>query len=582
MTEPLTKTLCLSCTSGNDLDGSHSSLFVFDGMDGSVKYSILKGLNESKKGQSKVLDFNHIGMEYIMNSVSNCLNIWKLNNESKQYELLHQLDDHHQYDITCVKVIPGDVPLVATSGLDTHICVWNVESGKLMSKIGLPHLSPIKSMFEVFVVNQRIVILSISMDGSMVLSCCNMKEDSQWKETLIVTASNSGSSVLCASIISTSTPREFLCSISYQNRSIELYSMKLVPQSGDTYSLDFQLSQPFVLSLPSVANHMILTRNKLICSSRDCTVRMFLLSCTPNFDRVTSCDMVSQVDCVSSQCFSMALTSDQSILLLGLSDAAIYYLKFSPRYEWDYPRFELGKDDLLYDNNIHAYLKPPFEEFSIDHVKRPQEDLNRIKCVKFLDHIYKGRDETYLIHHLLSELECQHLIAMTEKLSYEDCYGYHKDYRSNKRVIVEDKITAQILFERAKPLIPQEYVDENGQIWDLKFANSRWRFCRYTPGQHFLAPHQDGFYEVDKNTRSFFTFMMYLNGGYEEGRTTFIQAKNKEGPPQPPFSEVGQVEPHAGLCIVFPHHLLHYGSVLKSGVKYLMRSELIYSRRRVQ
>ncbi|EFC48717.1 2OG-Fe(II) oxygenase family protein [Naegleria gruberi] len=576
--------LCLSCSSGNESDGSHSSLIVFDPSDGVVKYFIHSGLNESKSGiESKVSDFEHFNVEWVVNSTSNNLNVWKLVDE--KYERIHQIEsisEFHNYNIAKIVKLTSSSKLVATSGLDSFVCISNIENGEVIGKVSTLHTSPINNSLRVLNFGEMVCLLSVDMNGSVVMSYCkedSMEDIKSWKQYLIAEQSNSGRVKITCEVTQRSD-EEFIISISYQDKTLQVISCKLRFEDGKLSSIH---SLQHNESLPSSCTNIVLTPEKLICSCRDCTVRLFYIGKSGSSLSLTE---TVELDCSGSQCNSMLLIPDQSILLLGLSDSAIFFVKFSPRYEWEYPSdFELGTDDLQYDHTNHAYLKI-FKDFSIDHAK-PCTERKPIQCVTFLEGIFDDKligtkftkNTSYLIHNLLSEEECQHLIEQTEKLSYEDLYGYAKEYRSNKRVIVEDKISAQILFERVKSMAPQVYVDpESGDTWDLAFLNSRWRFCKYTPGQHFLAPHYDGCIELDGDTRSFYTFMFYLNGDYEEGRTTFI--KSHTFPPAPPFEIKGHVEPEPGLCIIFPHNILHYGSVLKSGTKYLMRSELIYKRRK--
>jgi prolyl 4-hydroxylase len=68
--------------------------------------------------------------------------------------------------------------------------------------------------------------------------------------------------------------------------------------------------------------------------------------------------------------------------------------------------------------------------------------------------------------------------------------------------------------------------------------------------------------------------LIYLNDDYEGGHTNFLDGNNKQGPTKIAFS----VQPVTGTAIIFEHHLLHEGEILKKGVKYILRTDIMYYR----
>lgn len=63
---------------------------------------------------------------------------------------------------------------------------------------------------------------------------------------------------------------------------------------------------------------------------------------------------------------------------------------------------------------------------------------------------------------------------------------------------------------------------------------------------------------------------VYLNGGdFEGGETTFY---DDEG------NEQCRIRPYAGLVVLFDHDILHEGSPVRQGRKYVLRSDIMYSR----
>ena len=130
--------------------------------------------------------------------------------------------------------------------------------------------------------------------------------------------------------------------------------------------------------------------------------------------------------------------------------------------------------------------------------------------------------------------------------------------RSNRRVMLDDPVWAKVLFDRIKQEVPL-------QIHGMKLSgtNERLRCYEYLTGQHF-APHEDGAYVRDDNERSWYTYIVYLNEGFEGGETLFFVEPEKV------------VIPKTGLRLLFQHPIIHAGCEVKSGTKYVIRTDLMY------
>jgi predicted 2-oxoglutarate/Fe(II)-dependent dioxygenase YbiX len=91
-------------------------------------------------------------------------------------------------------------------------------------------------------------------------------------------------------------------------------------------------------------------------------------------------------------------------------------------------------------------------------------------------------------------------------------------------------------------------------------ALSSWfRFYRYVPGQRFRM-HKDGRLQED-GLESRLTFLLYLNDDCTGGETTF---------------KTFAVAPSRGSALLFVHETWHEGSALTSGIKYVLRSDVLY------
>lgn len=175
----------------------------------------------------------------------------------------------------------------------------------------------------------------------------------------------------------------------------------------------------------------------------------------------------------------------------------------------------------------------------------------------------------FVIHAFLTPEECAALIADSEAMGYGDApitMGGSaiilKDVRNNTRVMVDDPERAAILFERGQPFLP----DLRGR-WKLAGLNERFRYYRYEVSQTFTQ-HYDGSFRRSDREESKLTFMVYLNDDFEGGTTDF-------------FHEDGKfwlrVEPKAGMALVFAHPLLHEGTSVQSGRKYVLRTDVMYT-----
>merc|ERR1712170_143393 len=73
----------------------------------------------------------------------------------------------------------------------------------------------------------------------------------------------------------------------------------------------------------------------------------------------------------------------------------------------------------------------------------------------------------------------------------------------------------------------------------------------------------------DRNgERSFITFIVFLNEGFEGGATTFYNAGIKDPVP---------CIPETGKALIFQHDILHEGSELLKGQKYAFRTDVMYA-----
>ncbi len=151
------------------------------------------------------------------------------------------------------------------------------------------------------------------------------------------------------------------------------------------------------------------------------------------------------------------------------------------------------------------------------------------------------------------------------------------DQRNNFRCIIDDANMGQELFTRLKQYIPTTWLQTS-----VAGVNERMRFLKYHPGEYF-KPHNDGIYvRPDGSESTFVTIQLYLNtvpegdGGEPifttERKTYGNNSGNKDDSPIRRLA----VRPVTGRVLIFEHHLLHEGAKLLNGVKYTLRTDVLY------
>jgi len=169
----------------------------------------------------------------------------------------------------------------------------------------------------------------------------------------------------------------------------------------------------------------------------------------------------------------------------------------------------------------------------------------------------------FTIPNVMSATECAAMVARIDALTPTEApisapggAVMRPDVRNNKRAMFDDVPLAAALFDRIASRLPE--LCNTRPVG----ANERFRGYRYEPGQRF-APHFDGCFQRTPDERSELTFMVYLNEGCGGGATTFHDYDL-------------DVRPQTGMALLFQHHVLHEGCIVTSGIKYVLRSDVMY------
>lgn len=170
----------------------------------------------------------------------------------------------------------------------------------------------------------------------------------------------------------------------------------------------------------------------------------------------------------------------------------------------------------------------------------------------------------FTVDNVLTEEECKELVAFTENEGFKSApvttrrgFVHKPELRNNARVMIDTPDRAKWLFEKIEEYLPKE-------IWNSKLLglNERFRFYKYVPGEYFKW-HYDGAFERSPIEQSQLTVLVYLNGDCEGGETQFAD-------------DLPGVAPAPGRMLVFSHPIRHQGSEVTSGVKYVLRTDVMY------
>ena len=109
------------------------------------------------------------------------------------------------------------------------------------------------------------------------------------------------------------------------------------------------------------------------------------------------------------------------------------------------------------------------------------------------------------------------------------------------------------------------------------------RFCHYDAGGFFRA-HCDGQHIPSNDDMTLYTCMLYLDDEFEGGATRFLDPHLSAGADLDASMTVDQImatiNPKAGSCLLFwQPGLLHEGEQLTSGLKHILRSDVMFHRR---
>lgn len=196
-----------------------------------------------------------------------------------------------------------------------------------------------------------------------------------------------------------------------------------------------------------------------------------------------------------------------------------------------------------------------------------------------------------------------HIVSCAEEVGYDEALlntGSVKqetgvkntEIRQSKRAIITDDSLALDIYNQIKEHLPTVDVVPGSRWkgWEACGVNPTLRVLKYDGNDldHFEV-HQDGSYSREtsdgETEKSFLTLQIYLSSGggkdFYGGATRFMIPPARESQADPCAKiDVVDVVPTTGRVLLFQHNIWHEGERLTSGSKVVLRSEIMFRKKR--
>lgn len=184
----------------------------------------------------------------------------------------------------------------------------------------------------------------------------------------------------------------------------------------------------------------------------------------------------------------------------------------------------------------------------------------------------------FILYNVFTKKECEQIIGLGEAYGFQSLKGsYDPSYRNNQRIICEIPTFLTELQNRIFPFIDNKlFINHKTDtlfsnflttgVWEKSDLNPRFRLCKYHPNNFFKKHFDEGFHPDVKRKRTMKTCMLYLNEDFQGGETVFYYKNQKYN-----------IQPKTGMCLIFDQQILHEGTVVMSGLKYFVRTDIYYN-----
>ncbi|KAI0810931.1 hypothetical protein BC629DRAFT_1281172 [Irpex lacteus] len=191
-------------------------------------------------------------------------------------------------------------------------------------------------------------------------------------------------------------------------------------------------------------------------------------------------------------------------------------------------------------------------------------------------------DQILLIDNFFSTEECKTFVRFIDSLPLELTPPKKRGEaeRVNHRISITSPEFAQNLYKVISPhlpLFPYPSTARRPANAPLERAphslNTNIRLYKYIAGQYFGPHYDDSVKDAVTGAKSEWTLLIYLTGiqdGVQGGETIFYKDKTKEVVSAPLTRGTALLHRHGSEC------LLHEGSPVLSGTKYVLRSDLMF------
>lgn len=256
-----------------------------------------------------------------------------------------------------------------------------------------------------------------------------------------------------------------------------------------------------------------------------------------------------------------------------LADRALEAPKFF-KTEWRVNQKFAAHDDP--DRMLEQWQAPDFVKHKHPMAQALQTELEELKVPSAVPNKRFAR----VVRNVMDQEDCAALLAKVNGKGFTPALvnvgnGVQQlkpELRDGHRIIVDSPELVAWLLEVIRPHLPAQL--PNGLR--LVGLNERCRFLCYTPGQSF-EEHEDGCYRRPGNHPqsgdcSYITVQLYLHDipASHGGATTFFPGRS--------FSVLHQ--PAAGSVLLFSQDLSHEGTMVRKGLKYTLRTEAMYTKRK--
>ena len=199
----------------------------------------------------------------------------------------------------------------------------------------------------------------------------------------------------------------------------------------------------------------------------------------------------------------------------------------------------------------------------------------------------KNLPGAFVLSNVLSANECKYFLEISESVGFvpDAAVSLPRSVRHNESLtwVIDDSLH-DIIWSRCQAFMQDEENIFNGK--EALGLNKRFRFYKYAEGDYF-SYHTDGAWPGSsiENRKlitnaygdrfSKMTFLLFLSDDFEGGETSFlVDEKSKK------FVDVRT--PKGGV-LCFPHgthplHCLHASKEINAGVKYIIRSDILYEK----